>query len=64
MGYLLLCPSLLSYLWEHFRVSLGEVLMILVVANKTLGTPADQSNNFIIENVILEERTEPHKSSH
>lgn len=64
MGYLLLCPNLLSCLWGHFRVSLRELLMILVVANKTLGIPADQSNNFITENVILEERTEPIESSH
>lgn len=45
-------------------MSLREVLMILVVVNKTLGYPADQSNNFIKENVILEERAEPSESSH
>lgn len=48
----------------RFKVFLREALTTLVVANKILDTPADQSKSFVTEKVILGERTEPNKSPH
>ena len=64
-GYLVQFVQFSFYaFWECFQVFLREVLMILVVTNKTLNTPADQSKSFITEKVIPEERAEPRKSPH